>query len=84
MMISAPSINANSDMGKVEETVSAELDGKELRIAMNGKFLLDAIKALEEEYILLSFNTSISPFTLENAEDKKCQYLVLPVRTSGQ
>ena len=77
-------INANSDMGKVEETVSAELDGKELRIAMNGKFLLDAIKALEEEYILLSFNTSISPFTLENAEDKKCQYLVLPVRTSGQ
>ena len=76
-------INANSDMGKVEETVSAELDGKELRIAMNGKFLLDALKALDEEEIVLSFNTSVSPFTLENVEDKTSQYLILPVRTSN-
>ena len=77
-------ITANSEMGKVEETVGAELDGKELKIAMNGKFVLDAVKALNEEVVVLSFNTSISPFTLENAEDKRCQYLVLPVRTSSQ
>ncbi len=75
-------INANSDMGKIEETVSAELEGKELRIAMNGKYLLDALKALEEETVKLSFNSAVSPFTVENEEDKRCQYLVLPVRTS--
>ncbi|MBE5739466.1 MAG: DNA polymerase III subunit beta [Clostridiales bacterium] len=78
-------INANSDMGKVEETVSAtDMEGKELKIAMNGKYLLDALKALEEEIVVLSFNTSVSPFTIENVEDKSCQYLVLPVRTSQQ
>lgn len=76
-------INANSEMGKVEEIVAAELEGKELRIAMNGKFLLDAIKALDEEIIVLSFNTSVSPFTLTNAVDQKCKYLILPVRTSS-
>lgn len=76
-------VTANSDMGKVEETVSAELDGKELKIAMNGKYLSEALKALEEEKIVLSFNTSVSPFTLENVEDKRSQYLVLPVRTSN-
>ena len=76
-------INANSDMGKVEETVSAQLEGKELKIAMNGKYLLDAVKALEEETIVLSFNSSVSPFTIENENDKRCQYLVLPVRTSN-
>lgn len=75
-------INANSDMGKVEETVSAVLEGKELKIAMNGKYLLDALKALEEEEVVLSFNSAVSPFTIENIEDKCCQYLVLPVRTS--
>ena len=73
-------ISANSDMGKVEETVSADLDGKELKIAMNGKYLLDALKALSEENVVLSFNTSISPFTLENQENRVHQYLVLPVR----
>ena len=77
------SITANSDIGKVEETISATLNGKELKIAMNGKYLADAVKALEEEDIQLSFNTSVSPFTVENKEDKRCQYLVLPVRTSA-
>ena len=77
-------ITANSEMGKVEETVCAQLDGKELKIAMNGKYLLDALKALEEEDVVMSFNTSVSPFTIENIEDKCNQYLVLPVRTSQQ
>ncbi len=76
-------ITANSDMGKVEETISTTLEGKELKIAMNGKFLADAVKVLEEEEINLSFNTPISPFTIENQEDKRSQYLVLPVRTSA-
>ena len=74
-------LTANSGMGKVEETIFAELEGKELKIAMNGKFLLDAVKALEEEKVIVSFNTSVSPFTLENIEDKACQYLILPMRT---
>ena len=76
-------INANSEMGKVEETVAGELNGKELKIAMNGKYLMDALKALEEEDVILSFNSSVAPFTIENSEDKRCQYLVLPVRTSN-
>lgn len=76
-------INATSEMGKIEETVSAELEGKELKVAMNSKYLLDAVKALEEEYIVLSFNTAVTPFTLENAEDKTAQYLVVPLRTSN-
>ncbi len=76
-------INANSDMGKIEETVVAELNGKEVKVAMNSKYLLDAVKALEEEEIVLSFNTAITPFTLENKNEKVCQYLVLPLRTSN-
>ena len=77
-------LTANSDMGKVEESVAANLDGKELKIAMNGKYLLDALKALNGEETVLSFNTSISPFTLENTEGGDSQYLILPVRTGTQ
>ena len=76
-------INANSDMGKVEEMVSANLEGKELKIAMNGKYLLDALKALTTKEILLSFNTSVSPFTLTNMEEGGSEYLILPVRTGA-
>ncbi len=76
-------VNANSDMGKIEETVLADLDGKELKVAMNSKYLLDAVKALDEESVVLSFNTAVTPFTLENVENKRWQYLVLPLRTSN-
>ena len=76
-------VNANSEIGKIEETVFADLQGKELKIAMNGKYLLDALKALEEEDVVLSFNSSVSPFTVENQMDKRYQYLILPVRTSN-
>lgn len=76
-------VNANSEIGKIEETVFADLQGKELKIAMNGKYLLDALKALEEEDVVLSFNSSVSPFTVENQIDKRYQYLILPVRTSN-
>ncbi len=76
-------ITANSEMGNFAESVSASLSGKELKIAMNGKYILDALKALTEEKTVLSFNTSISPFTVENETDKTSSYLVLPVRTSA-
>ena len=74
-------ISANSEMGKVEETVAADLNGKELKIAMNGKYLLDALKALDEEEVVFSFNLPVSPFTVENVSNKSSQYLILPVRT---
>ena len=68
----------------MEETVAAQIEGLDLKIAMNGKYLLDALKALEEEETVLSFNSAVSPFTIENIEDKRYQNLVLPVRTSAQ
>lgn len=76
-------IAANSDFGKVEEIVNAQLEGKELKIAMNGKYISEAVKALDEEVVEISFNSSVSPFTVENKENKRHQYLVLPVRTSA-
>jgi DNA polymerase-3 subunit beta len=76
-------ITANSELGNVSESVKAEMSGKEIKIAMNGKYILDALKALEEETIKLSFNTPISPFTLENKENKANAYLILPVRTTA-
>jgi DNA polymerase-3 subunit beta len=76
-------ITANSEVGNVSESVKVAVSGKELKIAMNAKFLLDALKALEEEEVILSFNGATDPFTLENEEKKESSYLILPVRTNA-
>ncbi len=79
----AVKITSASDVGNVAETVRAEIEGKETTISMNAKFLLDALRALEEEVVEMSFNGAVSPFILQNAEKKDSLYLILPVRNAA-
>lgn len=76
-------ISSNSEIGNVQEPVKAEVEGKDLKIAMNSKFITEAISALEEEQIVLSFNNQVQPFICENKENKQILYLILPVRTAN-
>lgn len=75
-------ISSASDLGNMAESVPAEIDGMDLTISMNAKYLLDALKALGEERATLSFGGPISPFILQNAEKKGALYLILPVRNA--
>ncbi len=72
-----------SEYGNVSETVEAAVEGMDLTISMNAKFLLDALRALTEEETTISFNGPVSPFILQNKEDKGTLYLILPVRNAA-
>lgn len=76
-------ISSNSEIGNVNEPVKAETEGKDLKIAMNSKFINEAVNALGEENIVISFNNQIQPFICENKENKDVLYLILPVRTTN-
>jgi len=73
-------ISSASEAGTVEECVRAQIEGREVTISMNAKYLLEGLHALEEEEVVLSFNGPISPFILQNKEKKDSLYLILPVR----
>ncbi len=75
-------IRSNSDVGNVFESVPAHVNGKDLIISMNAKYLLDGLRALSEEECVLSFNSAISPFILQNKDNKESLYLILPVRNA--
>ncbi len=76
-------ISSASEIGRVQEPVKAQTEGKDVRIAMNSKFIIDAVNALDENEIVLSFNNQVQPFICQNAENKEKLYLILPVRTSN-
>lgn len=76
-------ISSNSEIGNVQEPVKAEIAGKDIRIAMNSKFIIDAVNALDEEKITIRFNSQIMPFVCENEINKDRLYLILPVRTAN-
>ncbi len=73
-------ISSASEAGNVAESVRASMEGKDLVISMNAKYLLDALHALTESEVVMSFNGAISPFIVQNKEAKDSLYLILPVR----
>lgn len=76
-------ISSNSEIGNVQEPVKADVEGKDLKIAMNSKFITEAVNALEEDTVVLSFNNQVQPFICENEVNKNVLYLILPVRTAN-
>lgn len=74
-------ISSNSEIGNVQEPVKAETKGKDLKIAMNSKFIIDVVNSFGEEKLKISFNNPNQPFICENEINKERLYLILPVRT---
>lgn len=73
-------ISCTSQIGDAKEEVLVETTGKELEIGFNPKYLIDALKAVEDEEVYLDFGSSISPCIIRPIIDDKYTYMVLPVR----
>ena len=76
-------ITSNSDIGGVSEVVGARVEGPELKIAMNSKYILECARAVNEEFVYIEFNSNVSPFIVHGEEKENCCYLILPVRAGA-
>lgn len=76
-------ITSKSEEGNVKEEVSIEKDGENIEIGFNAKYLLDVLKVIDDEEIIMLFNTAITPCLIEPLENNKFEYLVLPVRITN-
>lgn len=67
--------------GQVNDTVNVELEGGELLIGFNCRFLLDALSACDEEKIKMEFSAPTSGcFIKSTTGDDNFVYMILPVR----
>ncbi len=73
-------LTSNSQLGKVREEVSINLQGQGIQIAFNSKYLLDVLKNMEDSEIVIELTSSISPCVIRNKNIDNSKYLVLPVR----
>lgn len=73
-------ITSNSQLGKVREEISIKLQGDEIEIAFNSKYLLDVLKNMEQNEVVMKMTSGISPCVIEEENNGNAKYLVLPVR----
>lgn len=73
-------ITSNSQLGKVREEISIKLQGEEIQIAFNSRYLLDVLKNMEDNEVVMKMTSGISPCVIEEKNNEDAKYLVLPVR----
>lgn len=77
------SISSRSqEVGSATETISSfNYNGVNLDISFTSKYVLDAVKSLGCDEIVILFNGDMKPFIIKSKNDESCIQLVLPVRT---
>ncbi len=75
-------ISCTNQTGDAKEEMYLETEGKELEIGVNPKYFLDALKAIDDEEIYVSFGTNISPCVIKPVDEtsKDYTYMILPIR----
>lgn len=76
-------ITSRSEEGNVKEEIIVEKEGNDIEIGFNSKYLIDALKVIDDDRIKLLFNGSTSPCLIRPLEGDKYEYLILPVRLSS-
>lgn len=72
----------SQEIGSVVENIQTyRFTGNRLDISFTAKYVIDAIKALGSEEIVIGFNGDMKAFVLKNKDDESALQLVLPVRT---
>ncbi len=75
-------INSASEYGNVEENVNVEKEGEDLKIGFNSKYLLDFLKVIDSEKIILNLIGKNNPCFINEEGSEDYIYMVLPVRIS--
>ena len=74
-------ITSRTERGNVEDGVPCETEGSDLTIHFNPRYFIEPLRAIEDEMIVLKFNTWLSPCTIKSsAEVSPYKYLIVPLK----
>lgn len=76
-------ITSNAELGTAREEIDVVLEGKEIVIAFNPKYLMDALKAIDEDKVCIHFISSLTPCIIKPEEGEHYKYLILPIRVNA-
>ncbi|NCB93419.1 MAG: DNA polymerase III subunit beta [Clostridia bacterium] len=74
-------LDINSQVGSMKEDIDIEKEGKDIMIGFNPKFLIDALKVIDDEQISIYLVNPKAPCFIKD-ENESYIYLILPVNFS--
>jgi DNA polymerase-3 subunit beta len=71
----------SQDVGKVSEIVEpVNVEGEDMLIALNAKYMIDALRVVDSAFTDIEFTGPMSPFLVKPVDNPHCLHLILPVR----
>ena len=77
-------ISSNStEVGMIEEFQKIiHIDGQnDIQMSFDGRFVLDALKRIQEENVTISFDGLMKPIVIKPQNNSTCLHLISPVRS---
>ncbi|MCM3635627.1 MULTISPECIES: DNA polymerase III subunit beta [Paenibacillus] len=76
--------SSSTELGRVTEQIEViDYKGETLRIAFNSKYMLDVLKVIDSEKIVIGFTGAMRPIIIRPLDHDYCVYVILPYRTTG-
>ncbi len=69
-----------SDTGDAKEVISSVVEGKDIEIGFNPRYVIEALKAIDDSEVSIEFTSSISPVLIKPVVNNDYIYVVLPIK----
>ena len=73
-------LTSRSEEGNVKEEIIIEKEGNDIEIGFDSKYMIAALKAIDEEYVKIEMTTNTKAALVKPTQGDFCEYLVMPVR----
>ncbi|RQD73912.1 MAG: DNA polymerase III subunit beta [Candidatus Syntrophonatronum acetioxidans] len=75
-------LSSNSEMGSIEEEIKGNKEGEDMELYLNSRFLLDSLRAMEEEEAAMNFTGSTGPLIFDyKGDEEEFFHLILPIKS---
>ena len=68
------------DVGENKSQIEAKIEGKEIEIVFNCRYILDGLNNIMSDKVILGLNNNSSPVIIKPVGDASYTYLVMPIK----
>lgn len=72
--------SSNQNLGENRYLIPAKIKGLPLEVVFNWRFLLDGVKGLSSENVILGFSADNKPALIKSPEDSSFFYILMPIK----
>lgn len=73
-------VKCETSLGKASDSVDCVIEGEQLQIGFNNRFMLDALKAVKDDTVKLAFGGPTQAIRIVPVSGNKFLYLIMPIR----